>query len=179
MYARVTALGILAAIAYALPLPSGPTFTLHSTGAVRLHAAGPDARYGVVPHAVRGGPILMVSLGAASAAGALQLALPGDRPPAPGRYPIGSSWDEIGSDTVAFHASFMPGTAEHPLGWFQGESGWVTITEVQAGRMSGAFEVRARGFMGADLGDEDRWVTVLGSFDAEGDSTVARAASIR
>jgi hypothetical protein len=177
MYFRATTLGILAAIAAGLSLPSAPTFTLQSTGAVHLRAAGNEARYGVVPQAVRGGPILMVSLGA-RAAGALQLIRLGDRLPAPGRYPVRSSWDEFGSDTASFHASFMPGTAEHPLGWFHGESGWVTITQVREGRIAGAFEVRARGFAGDDMDDEDRWVTVRGSFDADGDGTVATIASV-
>jgi hypothetical protein len=178
MHARATTLGILATIAYALALPSAPSFTLQSTGAVGLRAAGHEAWYGVVPYAVRGGPILMVSLGAAKAAGSLQLARLGDRLPAPGRYPIQSSWDELGSDT-AFHASFMPGTAEHPVGWFHGESGWVTITQAREGRIAGAFEVRARGFAAGDPGDEDHWVTVRGSFDAEGDSAVATIASVQ
>lgn len=179
MYARSTTLGILAAIAFGLRVPSAPTFTLQSTGAVRLRAAGHEARYGVVPLAVHGRPILALSLGAATAAGAVHLALPGDRLPAPGRYPIRSSWDEIGSDPNAFRASFMPGTAEHPLGWFQGESGWVTITKAGEGRVSGSFEVRARGFLSADPADEDQWVRVRGSFDAEGDNTVARIASVQ
>jgi hypothetical protein len=179
MYSRATTLGIVAAIAIALPVPSAPSFTLQSTGAVALRAAGDEARYGVVPYAIRGGPVLLVSLGATRAVGALQLTVAGDRPPAPGRYPIRSSWDEVGGDTVSFHASFMPGTAEHPLGWFYGESGWVTITQPREGRIAGEFEVRARGFTAADQEDEDQWVTVHGSFDAEGDSTVTRIASVR
>ena len=175
MYARATTLGILAALAAALPLPSSPAFTLRSTGAVRLHATGAEARYGVVPQAVRGGPITVVSLGAASAEGALHLSWPGARPPAPGRYPIRSAWD----DAAAVHAAFMPGTVERPMGWFHGESGWVTVTETREGRIAGAFEVRARGFGVADPADEDRWVTVRGSFDAAGDSTVATIATGR
>jgi hypothetical protein len=178
MYTRATTLGILAAIAFGLSVPSAPTFTLQSTGAVRLDAAGHEARYGVVPQAVRGRPILVVSLGAAESAGALHLSILGDRPPAPGRYRIVSSWDEAGSDT-AFHAYFMPGTAERPLGWFHGDWGWVTIAEAREGRIAGKFEVRARGFGRDDPADEDRWVTVRGSFDAEGDSTVTRIASAR
>ena len=51
MYARSAALGILGAIALALPRPSAPAFTLESTGAFRLRAAGPESRYGVVPQA--------------------------------------------------------------------------------------------------------------------------------
>jgi hypothetical protein len=166
MYARATTLGILAATAFALTIPAAPTFTLQSAGAVRLHSAGEEARYGVVPEAVHGHPIVLVSLGSSGSAGALQLAVLGERPPAPGRYPIRSSWDETGSDTASFHAAFMAGTAEHPLGWFHGESGWVTIAEAKEGRIAGTFDVRARGFARDDVADENRWVTVSGSFDA-------------
>jgi hypothetical protein len=133
----------------------------------------------VVPLAVGGRPILALSLGADTGAGALNLALPGDRLPAPGRYPIRASWDAIGTEPDAFHASFMAGAAEHPLGWFHGESGWVTITQAGDGRISGTFEVRARGFLGAAPADENRWVTVRGRFDAAGDTTVAAIASAR
>ncbi len=166
MYARATTLGILAAAAVALTVPAAPTFTLQSGGAVRLHAAGEEAQYGVVPEAIRGRPIVLLSLGAAGSAGALQLSVIGDRPPAPGRYPIRSSWDEIARDSTSFHAAFMAGTAEHPLGWFHGESGWVTIAKAPEGRLAGTFEVRARGFARDDVTDENRWVTVSGSFDA-------------
>jgi hypothetical protein len=189
MYARSLTLGILAASAVALTVPSTPDFTLDTTGAVGLSASGHEAQYGMVPAIGGGQPVLSVSLGATAAPGALQLYLPGDRLPghrlpghrlpAPGRYPVLASWDETASDTSAFHASFTAGTVEHPLGWFHGESGSVTITESGNGRMSGAFEIRARGFLAADLANEDRWVTVRGSFDAEGDSTVATIASVR
>ena len=101
----------------------------------------------------------------------------GDQPPAPGRYPIRSSWDELGTDTTSFHASFMPGTVERPLGWYHGESGWVTITSVRPDRISGTFEVRARGFTAADHVEEGQWVTVRGGFDAGGDSTVTTVAA--
>ena len=175
MYTRVTTLGILAAIAYAAPIPTATTFTLDSSGAVALRAAGHEARFGVLPNAVRGGPILLLSLGADSSAGAVHLSVPGDRPPAPGRYPVRSSWDGPAEGTE-FHAAFMAGTARKPRGWFHGESGWVTVTESHDGRMSGAFEIRARGFTNASGRDEDEWVTVRGTFDADGDSTVAIAA---
>ena len=178
MYARSTTLGILAAIAFGLRAASMPTFTLESTGAVRLRVEGAEARVGIVPLAVQGRPIVALSLGAETGGGAVYLALPGDRLPKPGRYPIRSSWDEIGSDT-AFHASFAAGSPEHPLGWFHGDSGSVTITEAGDGRISGTFEVKARGFLGADPDNENQWVTVRGSFAAEGDTTVATIASTR
>jgi hypothetical protein len=179
MYFRTATLGTLAAAAVALAWLSAPTFTLQSTGAVALHASGQDARFSVVPQAVRGHPILIVSLGATASDGALQLTVAGDRPPAPGRYPVRSSWDELGTDNTSFHASFMPGSVERPLGWYHGESGWVTITEARRDRMSGTFEVRARGFTAADPLDEEQWVTVRGSFDAAGDSTVSIITAVR
>jgi hypothetical protein len=179
MYFRTATLGTLAAAAVALAWRSAPTYTLQSTGAVTLHANGSEARFSVVPQAVRGRPILIVSLGATASAGAFQLTVAGDRPPAPGRYPIRSSWDELATDSTSFHASFMPGSVERPLGWYHGESGWVTITEAGPNRMSGTFEVRARGFTAADPLDEEQWVTVQGSFDAAGDSTVASITAIR
>jgi hypothetical protein len=178
MYARSTTLGILAAIAFGLRTASTPTFTLESTGAIRVRVEGAEARFGVVPLAVHGRPIVALSLGAETGAGAVYLALSGDRLPKPGRYSIRSSWDEIGSD-AAFHASFAAGTPERPLGWFQGESGSVTITEAGEGRISGTFEIRARGFLGADPDNENQWVTVRGSFAAEGDAAVATVATTR
>jgi len=72
-----------------------------------------------------------------------------------------------------FHACFIAGTPERPLGYFHGESGWVTIDRVQAGQISGEFELQARGSLAADVNDEDQWVTVRGSFVAERDSTIA------
>jgi hypothetical protein len=179
MYFRTATIATLAAVAVALAWRSAPTFTLRSTGAVTLRATGQEARFGVVSHAVRGRPILIVSLGATSSAGALQLTVAGDRPPVPGRYPIRSSWDELGTDSTSFHASFMPGPVERPLGWYHGESGRVTITEARPDRMSGTFDVRARGFTADDPLDEEQWVTVRGSFDATGDSTVTTITSIR
>ncbi|MGN6392341.1 MAG: hypothetical protein ACTHM9_08875 [Gemmatimonadales bacterium] len=172
MYARSTTLGILTAVALGLNASAEPAFTLESTGAVRLHAEGAEARYEVVPLAVHGQPIIAVSLGGQTGTGAIYLALPGNQLPAPGRYPIRSSWDAIGTD-AAFHASFMAGTAGRPLGWFQGESGSVTITEAADGRITGSFELQARGFLGADPDDENQRVTVHGSFTAQGDATQA------
>jgi hypothetical protein len=168
MYAQSITLGLLFGVAFAPPIPSAGSYALQSTGVVQLRATGYEARYGLV--AGDGLPILSVSLGAADAPGAVHLSLDADRLPAPGRYPIGSK---------SFHASFMPGTAEHPLGWFHGESGWVTISATGAGHIVGSFEVQARGFTTQNPADENQMVTVQGSFDAEGDSTVATIASAR
>ena len=170
MYARSIALGILAVLDFAPPTPPAPAFTLESTGALRLSTAGYEARYGVVPSPVKGRPILLVSIGDPVGQSVVHLVLPTDRLPPPGRYPIGNG---------AFQASFMAGPAAHPLGYFRGQSGWVTITEADQGHIAGTFTVRARGFLAANTGNEDEWVTVQGSFDADGDNTAATIASAR
>jgi hypothetical protein len=53
----------------------------------------------------------------------------------------------------------------------------VTITRAADGQLSGSVEIRARGFLMADTPDEERWVTVTGSFEAEGDSTAMTIAA--
>jgi hypothetical protein len=174
MYARSTALGILSAIALNLPAHLAPRFTLETTGALRLGAVGHEARYGVI--ADDGSSVLTLSLGAAGPGSALQLRMAGASLPVAGRYPIRSSWGNPATGT-AFHAFFAAGSTEHPLGWFHGESGTVTITRAADGQLSGSFEIRARGFLMADTTDEERWITVTGSFEAEGDSTAMTIAA--
>ena len=174
MYARSAALGILSAIALNLPAHLAPRFTLDTTGALRLDAVGHDARYGVI--ADEGTSVLTVSLGAAGPGSSLQLRMAGDRLPVAGRYPVRSTWNDRATGT-AFHAFFAAGSPEHPLGWFHGESGTVTITRAADGQLSGSFEIRARGFVTADTTDQERWVTVTGSFEAQGDSTAMTIAA--
>jgi hypothetical protein len=100
--------------------------------------------------------------------------MPGGRLPRAGSYPV-RSWEDTSVAGPQFRALFVAGSAERPSGAFHGESGWVTITETGDGRISGEFEIRARGFVVADLADENRWVTVRGSFEAGGDSADALA----
>ena len=168
MFARSIAIGILAALGFGPPAPPAPAFTLESTGAIHLTAAGYEAGYAVVPSGATGRPTLLVSIGDALTQSVVHLTLPTDRLPAAGRYPVG---------VTSFQASFMAGPAEHPLGWFHGESGWVTITQAEEGHIAGTFAVRAKGFLAADT-DEEKWVTVQGTFDAQGHNTVATIASV-
>jgi hypothetical protein len=176
MYARSTTLGILSAMALAFHAQRAPRFTLDTTGAVSLRATGREARYGTITPDPLGPPLLSISIGPAALGSVLQLAVPGGWVPAPGRYPIRSTWSDP-AIAPGFHASFAAGSAEHPLGWFHGELGTVTITRADSGRLSGRFEIRARGFLSADPDDEDRWITVTGSFEAEGDTTTTIAAA--
>jgi hypothetical protein len=164
MYVRSITLGVLIAVAFNPPMAAN--YALQSTGAVQLRATGDEARYGIVSQG-DGSSVLTISLGATSSDGAVQLILPDHRVPAPGHYSISSD---------SFQASFMAGTVEHPLGWFQGETGWVTITRASEGHLSGTFEMQARGFLAADIADENQQVTVRGSFDATRDKTATRMA---
>ena len=166
MYVQLSSAAIVAAIALALPMNPASRFTLASSGAVTLNVNGNDARFGVVPAEAAGHPRVTISLGATSGSGSLTLSARGDRLPPKGRYPIG-----------AFQTYFVAGTVERPLGWFHGESGWVRITEAEAGRVAGEFEIRARGFTTADPDNEDQWVTVRGAFAAQRDSTMTTVAS--
>ena len=174
MFRSITA-GCVAAIALNLSAFLAPRFHLDTTGAVRLDAVGHEAQYGIISD--DGTSVLTVSLGATGGTSALQLRLPSAGLPLPGRYPIRRSWDDRAT-APAFQAFFAAGSPEHPLGWFHGESGTVTITQAADGRLSGAFEILARGYLAADRIEEESWVTVKGSFEAEGGSTattIARA----
>jgi hypothetical protein len=178
MYAHTISLGVLAAMALGVLVKPAPRFTLGTTGAVTLNAAGNDARYGLIPAEVNGRGMISVTLGATNSEGSLVLYMRGDRTPQEGRYPIAGSWNDGGNEGHPFHACFVAGSPEQPLGWFQGVSGWVTITDAEPGSLSGAFEIRARGFLGANPDDENQWVTVRGTFRAQGDSTMATIASL-
>jgi hypothetical protein len=176
MLARSSTLGLIAAVALTMPSDPVSGFTFQSSGAVTLSVQGDSAHYALTPEQMNGKPILTISLGSTVQDGALFLYTAGDQLPGKGRYPIIMTRDhDIDGGGRWFHACFMAGTAVRPLGVFHSESGWVTITDVQAGRISGEFEVRARGFLASDSGDEERWVTVRGTFTADGDTTVASA----
>jgi hypothetical protein len=176
MYVRSIAAGWVAVIALNLPASQAPRFNLDTTGAVRLEAVGHEARYGIIAN--DGASQLSVSLGATGRGSALDLRLPSAGLPLPGRYPVRPRWDD-GVTGQAFQAFFAAGSPEQPLGWFHGESGTVTITQASNGRLSGSFEIRARGYLAADKIEEERWVTVTGSFEAAGDSSATTIAAAK
>jgi hypothetical protein len=177
MSAHSSTLGVFAVMVLALPQGKSPYFTLGAHGAINLAVASDEARYGSTPVMVEGSRMTTISLGATRTAGALTLSTAGDRLPGRGRYPI-RPWEQRRAGAPQFEALFVAGAPDHPLGAFRGETGWVTITRADSGRVTGEFEIEARGFTAADMGDEDQWVTVRGSFEARGDSTVAAVQSV-
>jgi hypothetical protein len=154
-----------------------PFFALDASDAVNLVVSGNEARYGTVSEVVDGSPLVVISLGATSGEGSLTLMTSGDRLPPSGRYAIRSG-EALGVGGLHFRAFFVAGSPEHPVGAFHGESGWVTITRSEAGRIAGTFELEARGFLASDLDDENRWVRVLGHFEARADSTTLANAQV-
>lgn len=175
MYARSSALALLAVVALSLSSHSVTEFTLRSSGVVSLSAAGTEAGYGLTRETPEAKPELAISLGVTGGEGALWLFTAGDEMLRTGRYPIqdGSRQDLFAGGRRWFHACFFAGTKEHPTGVFHGQSGWVRVSSVEGGLISGEFEIRASGFLATDTADEDQWVTVRGTFSARGDSTIA------
>ena len=175
MLARSSAIGLFAAMALSLSSDSAPYFTLRSDGAVHLSVTGDEARYAIMPQPYHGRPIISISLGATQGDAALLLFTYADEPLRPGRYPVANELPQAAFAGRRFHPCFIAGTVERPQGFFHGESGWVTITAVEAKRIAGEYEIQARGFIAADTANEDRWVTLRGSFGAQADSAVAGA----
>jgi hypothetical protein len=144
-------------------------FTLGTRGAVKLAVSSDEARYGIITTTPDERTQVVISLGATSAEGSITLTLPANQLLPNRRYAVGRS-------VSAFVAAGEP---EHPMGAFHGETGWVTVTAVENGRIAGEFELLARGFLATDPHDENRWVAVLGQFEARGDSTALAAAGVK
>lgn len=174
MLPQFTTLGLLAALAIALPTTPTPTFSYRTSGAVALSASGHAAQFGRLPVTGVEGPLLAIDLSDSAGGAYLGLYTKGDRLPPAGRYQIRFSLEDSATGERGFHACFVAGTAEHPVGVFHAQSGWVTISDVEGGLVSGEFEIRARGFLAANVMDENQWVTLRGTFVARGDSTMVQ-----
>jgi hypothetical protein len=175
MLARSSTIGLFAAMALSLSGDPAPYFTLQSQGAVQLAVTGDEARYGIAAEPYHGHPIISISLGATQGEAALLLFTYADEPLRPGRFPVANELPQAAFAGRRFHPCFITGTVERPQGFFHGESGWVTITAVEDGRIVGEYEIQARGFLAADTANEDRWVTLRGSFGARADSSAVGA----
>jgi hypothetical protein len=173
MRARSSAAGLLAALALSLPAPpDAPYYTLESSGAIGLVLSGSEATYSLLSEPVNGRPVINISLGPTQGEGALWLFAYADEV-RPGRFQVANWLPEQPFAGRYFHPCFVAGTVASPRGFFHGQTGWVTITSVEGGRISGEFEMRASGFLAEDTSDEDQWVTLRGRFSVTGDSTVA------
>jgi hypothetical protein len=171
MRSRSSLLGLIAILAVSQPSHPASSYTLEAEGALRLASSGQEAGYGLMRDPSNGRAVLQISLGATHGEAALSLFTYADSALRPGRYPVAMSLPEDPSAGRWFHPCFSAGTVERPVGFFHGETGWVAITSVGGGRIAGTYEMRARGFLSSNMDDENQWVTLRGTFVAEGDST--------
>jgi hypothetical protein len=171
-------LGLVATLAVSLPSYPASSYTLEATGALRLASSGQEAGYGVMRDPSNGRAILHISLGATQGEAALSLFTYADSDLVPGRYPVAMSLPEDPSAGRWFHPCFSAGTVERPVGFFHGETGWVTITSVGDGQITGEYEIGARGYLASNMDDENQRVTLRGTFVAAGDSTAAAMAPV-
>lgn len=178
MRSRSSLLGLMATLAVSLPSHPAPSYTIEAVGALRLASSGQEARYGLMRDPSNGRAILEISLGATHGEAALLLFSYADSELRPGRYPVAMSLPEGSSAGRWFHPCFSAGTVERPVGFFHGETGWVAITSVGDGQITGEYEMRARGYLASDMDDENQWVTLRGTFVAEGDSTATVMAPV-
>ena len=88
--------------------------------------------------------VLGITLGASQGDVAVMLYTFADSALRPGKYPVASSLPEDRAAGRWFHPCVIAGTVERPVGFFHGESGWVSITAVEVGKISGEYEIRAR-----------------------------------
>ena len=106
-----------------------------------------------------------LTLGAYSDNGAVVFSRVGAERPKPGTYRITPfTHGEEGSDE--FHALVSLGSPANALGAFHGETGTVTITKSGPDQIVGHYELKAVGFLAADMDNEEREITVRGSFAA-------------
>ena len=178
MRSRSSFFGLIATLAVSLPSHPAPSYTLEAEGALRLAASGQEARYGLMRDPSNGRALLEISLGATRGEAALSLYTYADSELRPGRYPVAMSLPEDPSAGRWFHPCFSAGTVERPVGFFHGETGWVAITSVGDGRITGEYEIRARGYLASNMDDENQWVRLRGTFVAEGDSTATAIAPV-
>ncbi len=133
-------------------------FEAHTTGATALTLRG-SAEFGSVTVGGGAGPFVL-TLGAQSPAGAVVFTRPGGGRLGPGTYRV--TEDSAG----AVHALVVTGSPTRPTGAFRARGGTLTITRSRRDVIAGRFQMEAVGFEAADPADEDRMLSVRGSFIA-------------
>jgi hypothetical protein len=146
----------------------GPSFTALVSGSVQTVLSG-NAVFGPVRNTTRAPGSFSLTLGAYSDNGAVVLSRVAAGQPKPGTYRVTAFTGGPEKDDE-FHALVSLGSAANPLGAFRGMSGTVTITQSAPDRIVGRYELHAVGFMAADMDDDEREITVRGSFAARATS---------
>jgi hypothetical protein len=138
--------------------PTGPSwFEAHVTGTRTLTLRG-EAQFG--PVAGSGGPFV-VTLGARSPTGAVVFTDRTGARPGPGVYRLGEAPAE------AIQALVVTGSPEWPTGAYRARRGRLTITRSTPEFVAGHFEIDAVGYEAGNPLDEERPLSVRGTFTAE------------
>ena len=142
-------------IAAATMVPS--RFEARTSGARVVMLSG-AAEFGNVPTRWDRGSFVL-TLGASSESGAVVFTSRHGARPAPGVYQVGGDSDEITALVVI-------GSPSHPTGAYRAQAGTLTVRQSSDRYMTGEFSLETRGYEVADPGNEDRPLTVQGSFSA-------------
>lgn len=103
-----------------------------------------------------------LSLGAHSEQGAVIFSRQGAGRPGVGAYEV----READPASTGFHALVITGAPAAPTGVYRVVRGTLMITEASDGRISGTFQLWARGFTAGDPDNEERILSASGSFTA-------------
>jgi hypothetical protein len=149
--------GLLAATAAAAT--TGPSwFEAYTTGArtVALHGS---AEFGRVGGTDARGPFVL-TLGAASEAGAVLFTRTDGARPEPGVYQVSDD------PSRGIQAMIVTGPPTRPTGAYRARGGRLTIARSGGDLIEGYFDLDAVGFDAADSGDEGRELRARGAFTA-------------
>lgn len=136
---------------------SSSWFEARTTGAKTLTLSG-AAQFGRVEGDGEASAFV-ITLGAESPTGAVLFTRYGGARPEPGVY-------RLGEDTAAVHAMVVTGAPTRPTGAFRAVTGRLTITHSLGEVITGHFELDAVGYDAADVVEEERPLSVEGTFTA-------------
>jgi hypothetical protein len=143
------------------PATARAAFTGMITGDITAQPSG-DARFGVVDGDGVSPRVFTLSLGANGTRGSVLFTRKSGTRLSLGTYKV--SGDDIESSDI--RALVMTGSATHPTGVFQAQSGELVITSASDRTISGSFRIEATGFLASSPEVEGRPIRASGTFTA-------------
>jgi hypothetical protein len=131
------------------------------SGEVTARPSG-DARFGVVQGEDGVPQVFTLSLGANGTEGSVLFTRKSGARLSVGTYEISGA----DLETSDIRALVMTGSADHPTGVFQAQSGELVITAASDRTISGSFRIKAAGFLASSPEIEDRPISAHGRFTA-------------
>jgi hypothetical protein len=143
------------------PATARAAFTGEISGDVTAQPSG-DARFGVVRGNEASPQVFTLSLGANGTEGSILFTRMSGARLSLGTYKI--SGEALESSDI--RALVMTGSATHPTGVFQAQSGSLVITSASDRTISGSFRIAATGFLASSPEIEGRPIRASGTFTA-------------